>query len=624
MSAVEMLLGLAGTKQELYVDDVFSAWRYTGNGATQAINNGINLAEGGLVWTKYRGALDHCLVDSVRGIGKMLVLNSTVAQTTSSDIASFNANGYTLSASASQATFNWSGYLYSSYTFKKAPRFFDVVKVTLGGNSNRRIPHNLGVVPGLIIARAVSASNNWFVYHRSTGPGSCLVLNNNDPSISVTLFGFPAQTATEFGLNEPAFGVVGGEAIAYLFAHDVAQDGVIQCDSFTTSAGGSANVVLGWEPQFVLYKTIDSTGNWYVEDTCNALNSVSGGNAISANSAEAEAGQQGKIRINATGFTITTGSASANYLFLAVRRQSKPVVSGLQVFKPLVRTGNGAMTPITGIGFAPDIVAGKGFIFDRLLGRTRMQNFASAQVEANISNISQDITSFDVDGVTVGEASGTINSSGVSKVSWYLRRAPGFLDVVSYTGSNNAEINHNLKAAPEFIVIRNRKTSAGWIVYHKSIGLTQYLDMAATNPPNNSPQLFLGVTSRAMNLLTDTRVNGMGHEYIAYLFATCPGVSKVGNYGGNGGSQVIDCGFASGARFILLKRIDYHSDWYIFDSARGITAAGDPAIAINTYNGRDLGDEDVVGPHPSGFVVNQSAQANMNSPGASYIYFAIA
>ena len=35
------------------IEDVFSAYTYTGNGATQTITNGINLsAKGGLVWTK--------------------------------------------------------------------------------------------------------------------------------------------------------------------------------------------------------------------------------------------------------------------------------------------------------------------------------------------------------------------------------------------------------------------------------------------------------------------------------------------------------------------------------------------------------------------------------------------
>ena len=41
----------------LYVDDVFSTYLYTGNGSTQTITNGIDLAGmGGMTWIKSRSA----------------------------------------------------------------------------------------------------------------------------------------------------------------------------------------------------------------------------------------------------------------------------------------------------------------------------------------------------------------------------------------------------------------------------------------------------------------------------------------------------------------------------------------------------------------------------------------
>ena len=52
-------------------------------------------------------------------------------------------------------------------------------------------------------------------------------------------------------------------------------------------------------------------------------------------------------------------------------------------------------------------------------------------------------------------------------------------------------------------------------------------------------------------------------EYIAYLFATLPGISKVGSFVGNGSSQTISCGFSAGSRFILIKRTDATGDWYL-------------------------------------------------------------
>ena len=52
MSMMQMLLG-AGGAAGLKVEDVFSTDLYSGDGSTQSITNGIDLAgEGGLVWVK--------------------------------------------------------------------------------------------------------------------------------------------------------------------------------------------------------------------------------------------------------------------------------------------------------------------------------------------------------------------------------------------------------------------------------------------------------------------------------------------------------------------------------------------------------------------------------------------
>ena len=68
-----------------YIEDVFSTWLYTGNGSTQTITNGIDLAtKGGLVWNKFRNSADwgHVLTDTNRGASSQLISNSTAAQTT--------------------------------------------------------------------------------------------------------------------------------------------------------------------------------------------------------------------------------------------------------------------------------------------------------------------------------------------------------------------------------------------------------------------------------------------------------------------------------------------------------------------------------------------------------------
>ena len=132
----QLLLGAAGAAGEdkVYVDDVFSTFVYDGNSSTQVINNGIDLSgEGGLVWVKPRNvAHSHSLIDTERGTTKTISSNSGDGQYTNNQLSSFNSNGFTLNSGG-----NVNGtYRYASWTFRKAPGFFDVVTWT--GNDTPR------------------------------------------------------------------------------------------------------------------------------------------------------------------------------------------------------------------------------------------------------------------------------------------------------------------------------------------------------------------------------------------------------------------------------------------------------------------------------------------------------
>ena len=83
-----------------YVEDVFSTFLYTGNGTSQTITNGIDLAgEGGLVWIKRRDdAIQHYLADTVGGNTNYLSSNTTngYENFVTTRITSFNNNGFSL------------------------------------------------------------------------------------------------------------------------------------------------------------------------------------------------------------------------------------------------------------------------------------------------------------------------------------------------------------------------------------------------------------------------------------------------------------------------------------------------------------------------------------------------
>jgi len=61
------------------IEDVFSTYLYEGNGSTQSIVNGINLADdGGMVWTKCRdlSSTSNVVVDTERTFGYPLFYGS--------------------------------------------------------------------------------------------------------------------------------------------------------------------------------------------------------------------------------------------------------------------------------------------------------------------------------------------------------------------------------------------------------------------------------------------------------------------------------------------------------------------------------------------------------------------
>ena len=167
---------------------------------------------------------------------------------------------------------------------------------------------------------------------------------------------------------------------------------------------------------------------------------------------------------------------------------------------------------------------------------------------------------------------------------------------------------------------------SNWGVYAAALGATKFLALNTTAAEAGpiSPSLWndTAPTASVFSLGTAGSTNASGGTYVAYLFASCPGVSKVGNYTGNGTSLTVNCGFTGGARFVLIKRTNATGDWVVFDSARGIVAGNDPFLELNTTAAEQTG-QDAVDADSTGFIVNQTAE-NLNVSGGQYIYLAIA
>jgi hypothetical protein len=163
-------------------------------------------------------------------------------------------------------------------------------------------------------------------------------------------------------------------------------------------------------------------------------------------------------------------------------------------------------------------------------------------------------------------------------------------------------------------------------VYASSLGVDQYLELFSSSTGGRSAaQTFSGSwltpTSTTFGVgVTDQNLSAA--TYVAYLFSTVAGVSKVGSYTGNGSSQTINCGFTGGARFVLIKRTDSTGDWYCWDSSRGIVSGNDPYLLLNS-TAAEVTNTDYIDTYSAGFEISSTAPAAINANGGSFVFLAI-
>jgi len=643
-----MMMGAAGTASDsTYVDDVFSTFVYKGDGQNpRNINNGIDLAgEGGLVWVKARNLYENnILVDTERGATNRLWSDSANSQAINGGtVKGFNNNGFQVD---NNGYVNGGSGTYASWTFRKAPGFFDVVTYTGNdGGASQVINHNLGSTPGMVIIKPLGFGG-WYVYHRSIGFGSSLLLN----STSDNSFGSSVEASSSTTITVTAsVNTNGGSFVAYIFAHDDASFGtggdesIIKCGSYTGSSSNSYSqeINVGFEPQWLMVKASGSTGSWNVVDTMRGfegqgVSSPPDSRSLLFNSTSNEddiisLGNGAKIKVTSTGFkfesetNIQFNENGGTYVYMAIRRPNKPPEAATEVFA--IDTGNSSSSgPTWDSGFPVDLAFAATYANTgdkkwgaRLTGQKYLKSNASDALAAE-SNFMWDHN----DGWGIYE--------GVSQISYMFKRAPGFMDVVNYTGTSSSNsIPHNLGVVPELQIVKAPNHGGrDWVVFTSKIdGSNDYLTLNSTDQATNSTQSIPTATTFTFSgsgTPPNSNING-SVPYVSYLFATLPGISKVGTYSGTGNAINVDCGFTNGARFLLIKSAvgseSAGGKWYVWDTLRGISSGNDPYFTLN-QNAAQVTNQNYVGPLAAGFTVTSSAPAALNASGNTYLFLAIA
>jgi len=643
-----LLVSAGGKKDPLYVDDVFSTHLWAGTGNTNlTINNGIDLdGEGGLVWLKQRSSPSeaHTWIDTERGQTKVIMSNYTYGNFTSGatqDLTSFNSNGFSLGPNFNYVKNNLNKENVS-WTFRKAPGFFDVVTWS-GTNTNRNIAHNLGSVPGMVIVKRTDASDAWYVYHRSHGATKYLELNlTGTGHTSSATWNNTTPTSSVFTVGS-FLNATGATYVAYVFAHDDAVFGtdedqsIIKCGiTPTVSQYSTETIDLGFEPQFLLMKAVNQIGTWMIVDTMRGVDSFiyTPPTILNPNSSSNEGTSADAAAISSNGYTQHNGTGgNSKFIYMAIRRPNKPPELATEVFA-IDNQASGTKPPQYHSNFVVDMALEVAFnehptyrnrnIYSRILLTSYLKaNLPNKQVSTNREMF------------TWMNGFGNNNSSVITSYAWMFKRAPGFFDVAAYTGNdaNGRTVPHNLEAVPQLMIIKGRNqpnlTYANWTVYYKSStagGANKYLSLntdAGETTHSTVPWNNTDPTSTEFTLYNSWIVNRGTYSYIAYLFATLPGISKVGTYSGTGNAINVDCGFTNGARFVMIKRSNGTGDWYVWDSVRGIVSGNDPYFIVNGTAGQVTGT-DYIDPLSTGFTVTSSAPAALNTSGGTYMFLAIA
>tara|TARA_B100000674_G_scaffold486391_1_gene494846 strand:+ start:511 stop:1566 length:1056 start_codon:yes stop_codon:yes gene_type:complete len=326
-----------------------------------------------------------------------------------------------------------------------------------------------------------------------------------------------------------------------------------------------------------------------------------------------------------------------------------------EYFHTRLYTGNGSTQSITNNAnagnFPPDWVWTKGrsdadnnSVFDTTRGANKELVTNGNGAEATGTNL---VTSFDSNGFSLGNNAG-VNGSGDTYVAWQWKANGGTtssnsdgsitstvqanttagFSIITYTGTGStATIGHGLNSAPEMIITKGRSDAHSWLVgvTADSSDLSKVLvlqttaaSVTATSNYNAAPN------SSTYQVVNAGGTNNNADTYVAYVFHSVQGYSKIGSYTGNGNADgtFVYTGFKPA--WVMTKRTDSSDHWRIVDATRepfndgsmqGLKANTNEAEADAGSRGLDF--------LSNGFKI-RTTDPDSNASGGDYIYMAFA
>ena len=651
------LVNTSAAGEQVYIDNIFKSHAYIGAGnySPTAIDTGINLVDNdGLVWIKGRDNSDrhHCLFNTLRGAEKFLRTSESAGeQNETSTLSSFNTNGFSI---RNDNKVGQSNKEYISWNFVKKEKFMDTLEYTGNGVPGHQIAHNLGCTPGMIWIKKRDGNATWFVWHQnlSNTTTKYLQLNetaaetqNENPSDDpvTTVWNNTAPTDTNFTVGtNPAVNTNGSVYIVYLFAHDQQEFGesrdqsVMKMGSYTGNGSSSSGptVNLGWEPQFLMIKNRDDSGDWVMMDTTRKWIPWGDVFRLKTNTDTQEGNDPNRLKLLTTGFRPETtdsmyNSSGDTYVYWAIRRPDgyvgKPPEAGTDSYT--TDTGNGSAYPPAfdsamgnvDIAFQKPVPGHESF-------RVNARHYPEYRWEVGGAQNSDSDVVWDI-----SRGWGVDFTS--SNFSWMFKRGRS-MDIVNYYATGNSlTLNHGLAGTPEMVWLKGNPAGAGpgqYNIWHTDLGFSKKLEMGSSSQgqASSASSYWTAASDTTFTIGTNTQVNHPStftYNYHILLFRSLAGISKVATFTGDGNAnRTINCGFSP--RFLWFKIYDgANGPFWLFDTSRGWTTGTNGQKVIQFGNPATPSNKtDWIVPVSNGFEIVSvyPDSTHLNTDGYKFMYWA--
>ena len=407
---------------------------------------------------------------------------------------------------------------------------------------------------------------------------------------------------------------------------------IVKCGSYQGRGTSTplSEINVGFEPQWVMIKKSSGTEEWHLFDSMRGVVSNENDIRLEVNTTGNEYTGIDFLDFTPTGFKLNNIDQNINannqtYVYIAIRRPDgyvgKPAEAGTDAFA--MDTGNGSSDiPCFDSGFPV------GFSLMRRPASVE-EWFTSARLiqgkylYTNGTNAEQSHSNWAFDS-NVGWSE---NYSSPYQ-SWMWKRGAGF-DVQCYTGTGTSprDIPHNLGRTPEMIWIKNRDNTNEWVVGHKGLSgganIPWHYSMHLQNSDAEVDTAWTWAdtapNSTHFTVHSDGYVNGGNQKYVAMLFASVDGISKLGSFTGTDSNPgpTITTGFQP--RFIMIKARNQSGNWVVLDSLRGISNSGnDHYMWLNLTQAQE-NTLDILDVTSTGFTL-KAAYSDTNV--YQYIYYA--